>query len=140
MLCIGHLASSILVGLNGHLTHAKLDATSDLTPKLAHETFDGLSYVEFAMLLHQPANAVMSATPSFDNTLKYPTPQAVTIYPIHHAKIRYVGAGCTANEETVAGRGRPGLRGMFSQAWLRCGRCNLENDEPSKRCTLYTTT
>lgn len=67
------------------------------------------------------ANAVISATASFGHTLKDSTPQAVTIYPIHRAKIRYVGAGCTANERTAVGRGRPGLRGMFSQAWLRYG-------------------
>ncbi|KAI9437039.1 P-loop containing nucleoside triphosphate hydrolase protein [Lactarius indigo] len=84
---------AIHVGLDGwHLTRAQLDAFPD--PKLAydrrgaHWTFDGHGYVSFVRSLREPVSGTCTITaPSFDHTIKDPTPHAVTIFPEHRIVI-----------------------------------------------------
>ncbi|KZT64032.1 P-loop containing nucleoside triphosphate hydrolase protein [Daedalea quercina L-15889] len=88
---------AVLIGLDGwHLSRAQLDAMPD--PKLAHDrrgahwTFDGEAYVDFVRALRRPhpdpaataedESDVIHA-PSFDHTVKDPTPRAVAVYPYH---------------------------------------------------------
>jgi pantothenate kinase len=159
-----HSTSAILVGLDGwHLTRAQLDAMSD--PKLAHDrrgahwTFDGPSYVEFATLLRQPAAAVITA-PSFDHALKDPTPHAVSIYPFHrlvlieglYTMLKYdmwvQGAQLMDERWWVEVALEEAKRRLIRRHVLTGVAKDMEeaiwraeqNDEPSKRCTLYTAT
>lgn len=156
-----HSTSAILVGLDGwHLTRAQLDAMSD--PKLAHDrrgahwTFDGPSYVEFTELLRQPATAVITA-PSFDHALKDPTPHAVSIYPFHrlvlieglYTMLKYdmweqgaqlmderwwVEVGLEeAKRRLIRRHVLTGVARDMEEAIWRAE----QNDEPSKRRTLY---
>ena len=85
---------AILIGLDGwHLTRAQLDVFPD--PQTAHDkrgshwTFDGAGYVSFVRALRDAigSNASVINAPSFDHTLKDPTPDAVSIYPYHRIVI-----------------------------------------------------
>ncbi|KAF9482359.1 P-loop containing nucleoside triphosphate hydrolase protein [Pholiota conissans] len=83
---------AILVGLDGwHLSRAQLDEFPD--PKMAydrrgsHWTFDGAGYVEFLRRLRDTSTPQTLTAPSFDHTLKDPTPDAVTVHPYHRIVI-----------------------------------------------------
>jgi pantothenate kinase len=87
-------SKAILVGLDGwHLTRTQLDTFPD--PKLAHDrrgshwTFDSHGYVSFVYSLREqlsPDTSTITA-PSFDHTLKDPSPHAITILPEHRIVI-----------------------------------------------------
>ncbi|KAF8122449.1 P-loop containing nucleoside triphosphate hydrolase protein [Boletus edulis] len=82
-------SQAVLVGLDGwHLTRAQLDAMDD--PKHAHDrrgihwTFDAPAYVDFVARLRDPVQPdTLIYAPSFDHSLKDPTPDAVVITPSH---------------------------------------------------------
>jgi pantothenate kinase len=85
----GNESEAVLVGLDGwHFTRAQLDAFPD--PKLAHDkrgshwTFDAHSYVNFIRSLRQvPIGDSIIKAPTFDHSLKDPTPDAISIHPHH---------------------------------------------------------